>query len=114
MWRSPTFAEGKLWQVLRKAELHFRRQAPFGPYVVDFVCHTHRLIVEVDGGIHDLPRVAARDAEREAWLTGRGYRVMRFSNDRAISDPHSLVQLILDTVSAGTPTPTPPRKGEGL
>ena len=112
--RAPTFAEAKLWKLLRRADVHFRRQAPFGPYVVDFVCHGARLIVELDGGIHDLPEVAARDAEREAWLTGRGYRVMRFSNDQATADPNSLVQLILETVGAGTPTPTPPRKGEGL
>ena len=112
--RAPTFAEGKPWKVLRKTDLHFRRQAPFGPYVVDFVCHSARLIIEVDGEVHDLPEVASRDAQREAWLTGRGYRVIRFSNDQAVSDPHSLVQLILETASADTPTPTPPRKGEGI
>jgi very-short-patch-repair endonuclease len=111
--RAPTFAEGKLWKVLRKTDLHFRRQAPIGPYVVDFVCHAARLVVEVDGEVHELPEVAARDVRREAWLTGRGYQVIRFSNDQAISDPHSLVQLIVETASARTPTPTPPRKGEG-
>jgi len=113
MRRGPTFAEAKLWKVLRKTDLHFPRQAPFGPYVVDFVCHALRLIIELDGGVHELPEVAARDAQREAWLTGRGYRVMRFSNDQATSAPHSLVQLILETASTGTPTPAPPRKGEG-
>ncbi len=82
----PTFAEKRLWKVLRRLDLHFRRQAPMGPYIVDFVCHRHRLVVELDGGIHNLPEVAARDARRELWLSGRGYRVLRFANSRSADD----------------------------
>ena len=43
MRREPTYAEAKLWKALRATDLHFRRQAPFGPYVVDFVCHRHQI-----------------------------------------------------------------------
>ena len=111
MRREPTYAEAKFWKALRATNLHFRRQAPFGPYIVDFVCHRHRLVVEMDGGVHNLPEVASRDAERDAWLTGRGYRVMRFPNTVT---PDDIVQLILGRLGDDTPTPTPPRKGEGL
>ena len=111
MRRTPTHAEAALWKALRATDLHFRRQAPFGRYVVDFVCHAHRLIVELDGGVHNLPSVAARDAEREAWLTGRGYRVMRFLNSQS---PDEVLSMIFARLSADTPPPTPPRKGEGL
>ncbi|MGI8840376.1 MAG: endonuclease domain-containing protein [Caulobacteraceae bacterium] len=70
--RAPTRSEAALWKILRElGGLHFRRQAPFGPYVVDFVCHRARLVVEVDGGIHDLAAVKARDERRDAWLAAR-------------------------------------------
>ena len=105
MRRAPTYAEKHLWKALRQTDLHFRRQAPFGPYIVDFVCHPHRLVIEVDGGVHNLPEVAARDAERDLWLTGRGYRVMRFSNEQVVSDTLGVVQMILARVSADTPNP---------
>jgi very-short-patch-repair endonuclease len=108
--RAPTYSEQQLWKVLRRTDLHFRRQAPLGPYVVDFVCHQHRLIVELDGGVHDLPAVAARDVQREAWLTGRGYRVMRFRNDQL---PDDVAYAILVAVGAVTPTPNPSPQGGG-
>jgi very-short-patch-repair endonuclease len=113
MRREPTYAERKLWKGLRTTDLHFRRQAPFGPYIVDFVCHQHRLIVELDGGVHDLPAVAARDVERDAWLTGRGYRVMRFANRQATDDIEGVLQMILARISADTPTPNPSPQGGG-
>jgi very-short-patch-repair endonuclease len=85
-----------------------------GTYVVDFVCHSARLIIEVDGGVHALDQVALRDFERETWLKGRGYRVLRVSNDEVMSDITSVLERIVAALRADTPTPTPPRKGEGL
>jgi len=113
MRRAPTYAEQKLWKALRQTDLHFRRQAPFGSYVVDFVCHSHRLIIEVDGGVHRLESVAARDAEREAWLVGRGYRVIRVSNEQAVGNPFAVVDKILSDLGADTPTPGPSPQGGG-
>ena len=113
MRRDSTFAEKVLWKALRRLEdHHFRRQAPFGRYIVDFVCHCSRLIVEVDGGIHNLDEVIARDAEREAWLTSRGYRVIRFSNNQA-TDAEATVAAILAEIGAGAPTPDPSPRGGG-
>jgi very-short-patch-repair endonuclease len=116
MRREPTLAEKLFWRALRQIEIpgsHFRRQAPFGPHIVDFVCHHHRLIVEVDGAVHDLDDVAARDAERQAWLKARGYRVIRVSNSQAINDPYSAVERILALIGADTPTPGPSPQGGG-
>jgi very-short-patch-repair endonuclease len=82
-----TDAERKLWYALRAGRfdgVSFRRQAPIGRYVVDFVAHAHRLIVEVDGGQHALR--AAADAERSAWLSSRGYRVLRFWNNDVLTN----------------------------
>ena len=71
--------ERRLWNLLRHRRLEglkFRRQVVIGPYIADFVCLRHRLIVEADGPFHD----AERDAIRDAWLTAQRFRVLRFSN----------------------------------
>jgi len=72
-----------LWRALRELPLegtHFRRQAPIGPYVVDFFCPAKRLIIELDGGHHNEDETAERDRERQSWLEREGYRVIRFWN----------------------------------
>ena len=84
-----------------------------GRYVVDFVCHRSRLIVEVDGGVHDIDAVALRDSERDEWLAGRGYRVIRFANAQAIVATASAVEAILAAAGACTPTPDPSPQGGG-
>ena len=84
-----------------------------GRYVVDFVCHGSRLIAEVDGGVHDIDAVAARDNERDAWLASRGYRVVRFTNSQAITATESVVEAILAGAGACTPTPDPSPQGGG-
>ena len=64
--RAPV-TERQLWTLLRDrrlADLKFRRQVPMGPYVLDFVCFQHRLIVEADGPFHD----PEHDARRDQWL----------------------------------------------
>jgi very-short-patch-repair endonuclease len=81
MRRTMTSEERILWRYLRKPGipgLRFRRQAPIGPYIVDFFCPLVRLVIEVDGGQHAL---SSRDEVRDAWLASRGYRVLRFWNN---------------------------------
>jgi very-short-patch-repair endonuclease len=63
---------------LVSVDLKFKRQAPIGPYVVDFICFEHRLIIEVDGGHHAESEV---DRRRDEWLRNEGYQVLRFWND---------------------------------
>jgi very-short-patch-repair endonuclease len=80
MRAEPTEAERKLWHVLRDRRmqaLKFRRQAPIGPYIVDFLCIAHRLVVEADGSQHAENK---HDAIRDEWLAREGYKVLRFSN----------------------------------
>jgi very-short-patch-repair endonuclease len=93
--RNMTDAERRLWRVLREQRgegTPFRRQHPIGPYIVDFVCLRARLVVEVDGGQHDAQ--AEADAERTRWLTGRGYRVVRFWNDDVLRRPSVVAEEI--------------------
>jgi very-short-patch-repair endonuclease len=68
-----TDAERRLWYRLRAHRfggLKFKRQAPIGPYVVDFICFDHKLILEVDGGQHS---ENLKDQSRDVWLTSEGY-----------------------------------------
>jgi very-short-patch-repair endonuclease len=80
----PTPAEKKLWDALRGrrlAGLKFRRQHPYGQFILDAFCVEHQLEVEVDGGIHADPATAEHDAARTEFLEARGIRVLRFSNE---------------------------------
>ena len=87
----PTEAEHLLWYQLRGAQLDgrkFRRQHGIGPYIVDFYCPEEKLVIELDGDIHDEPEVKARDVIREAYLVGEGLKVLRFGNEQALGDPY--------------------------
>jgi very-short-patch-repair endonuclease len=84
--RSATKSEDIFWKRIRNGQisgLKFRRQVPIHGLIVDFACFSHRLVVEIDGGIHGLSEVQQRDQDRDAKLKHFGYRVLRFS-DRAI------------------------------
>jgi very-short-patch-repair endonuclease len=86
-----------LWRALRELPLegtHFRRQAPIGPYVVDFFCPAKRLIIELDGGHHNEDETAERDRERQNWLEREGYRVIRFWNSDVTGELTAVLERI--------------------
>ncbi|CDX42795.1 conserved hypothetical protein [Mesorhizobium sp. SOD10] len=96
MRREPTEAEDRLWQELRGRRLDnikFRRQAPIGRFVADFLCAEARLIVEIDGSQHAESR---HDQERDAELKARGFRVLRFWNDDVLKE----LDAVCDTIIA--------------
>ena len=81
--RPMTPAEQRLWEAIRNRQLgdwKFRRQHPYGVYILDFYCHAARLCVEVDGEYHASPEQQAADVQRMAYLEAAGIRVLRFSN----------------------------------
>jgi len=95
--RSMTDAERKLWWHLRRLpspNAHFRRQATIGQYYADFACHHHRLVIEVDGGQHADDAQTAADAKRTAFLSARGYRVLRFWNNEVFNQIEGVMQTI--------------------
>jgi very-short-patch-repair endonuclease len=68
------------WRALKELPAigtHFRRQAPIGPYIVDFFCPARHLIIELDGGHHNEEEAARRDQQRQLWLEKEGYCVIR-------------------------------------
>jgi very-short-patch-repair endonuclease len=118
--RAMTRAEILLWRYLKAHHLDgtsFRRQAPMGPYVVDFVCHAAHLIVELDGSTHDFDARQQHDAVRDEWLASRGYDVLRFTNDQVLSSLEGVLTAIKETAAAQVRGAPPflslPRKGGG-
>jgi very-short-patch-repair endonuclease len=95
MRQHPTSSEHVLWQAIRGKRLGvaFRRQVPIGPYIVDFLAPSLRLIVEVDGGYHDARRKA--DGRRERWLRRQGHRVVRVPACQVLHELNSVLASIV-------------------
>lgn len=92
---NPTKAEVMLWQHLRRRQINqwkFRRQYPLFSYIVDFYCHEHKLIIEVDGPIHEHQLV--RDTARDEFMQQHGYTILRFSNDDVLQHCNAVVNKI--------------------
>src|SRR5882757_912032 len=94
---NPSATEKLLWSRPRQRKLSglkFRRQTPMGPYVLDFLCLRHRLVVEADGPFHE----PERDAIRDAWLEAKGFRVLRFRNQEIYNSPEIVADRILAAI----------------
>ena len=93
-----TDAEKCLWRAMRGTTLgvRFRRQAPIGPFIVDFVCLEKKLVVEVDGGQH---ADSALDRNRDAWLEREGFRVLRFWNHEVLGQLNAVLETIMRHVA---------------
>ncbi len=90
-------AERRLWQRLRDPRLdghRFRRQHPIGRYFADFACDRLRLILEIDGGVHDRDDVILRDHLRQVELESLGWTVLRFSNEDVLTRPERILTAI--------------------
>ena len=96
--KNPTEAECILWNYLKGNTLgaHFRRQHIIGQFIADFVCLSHKLIIEIDGKYHQLPEQQITDAERTDWLESQGFIVIRFKNEQIVADTDK----VLNTINA--------------
>ncbi|OKL40997.1 endonuclease domain-containing protein [Pontibacter flavimaris] len=92
-----TPAEEELWRLLRKHRLggrKFRRQHSIGSYIVDFYCASEKMIIEVDGSVHDTPEAIANDQVRDEKLQHLGYKVIRIRNSEIFEQPEEVLQKI--------------------
>ena len=115
MRREAMAVEWIIWRMLRDRRfggVKFRRQAPIGPYIADFACPSHRLVVELDGGQH-----AEEGSDRQRWLESEGYRVLRFWNNEVFENRTGVLHAIANVLG---PWPSvyphpgpPPQAGEG-
>ena len=85
-----------LWGRLKEyfPELKFRRQHPISLYIADFYCHTKKVIIEIDGSIHDLEEVKSNDAIRQKHLEDLGIKVLRFTTNEITHSLYSVLQKI--------------------
>ena len=105
--RSPTDAEALLWRHLRSRQsgVKFRRQHPFGPYVLDFFSREASLVVEVDGSQHETSQGKGRDEERTRFLEGAGLHVLRFTNREVLLETQSVLGAIWEATKGYDPSP---------
>lgn len=109
-----TEAEKRQWYRLRGHRffgLKFRRQYPIGPYIVDFACLEHSLIIELDGGQHATH--LGRDGVRDKFISQQGFTVLRFWNNEVLENFDSVLEMIALRCKV-SPLPNPlPHAGEG-
>ena len=92
-----TWAEKALWRQLRNRKLEglkFRRQQPLGSYILDYYCAEKGLVVELDGGQHDVPEEREYDLRRTQFLRDEGLEVIRFWNSQIRENLPWVIELI--------------------
>ncbi len=99
--RKQTPAENRLWSLLRGKKLggyKFRRQHVILNYIVDFFCFSEKLIIELDGPIHNTQKAREYDQRREALLEANGYRILRFKNAEVFQNEEKVLSTILQAL----------------
>ena len=107
--KNMTDTEKVLWRSLRSKQINnfkFRRQAPIGKYIVDFVCFEQKLVIELDGGQHS--EQINYDRERSLWLENQGFRILRFWNHDVLGKINIVLEEIVKFL---TPHLNPPPQG---
>ena len=92
-----TAAEKFLWKIVRRKAIQgfkFRRQHPIDYYVADFYCHKVKLVVEVDGDIHDLEEIRIKDENRDAAMRKYGLKILRVKNEDVLFNAELVVKEI--------------------
>ncbi|WP_288587689.1 DUF559 domain-containing protein [uncultured Methylobacterium sp.] len=105
-----TRAETLFWSQVRGGRLSghkFKRQVPITPYIVDFLCPSARLIVELDGEPHETAERRRRDAARDTWLRSQSFEIMRFMNETFLGNPQLALDAVLAAIEGRTISPPP-------
>ena len=107
--RDQTPAERRFWEIIKSYRTdgwHIRRQSPIGPYIVDFACKQANVIFEIDGDSHYWDSGITKDAVRTAYLEGRGYTVIRFTNLDVMTNPEGIWHEVGSALIKSKNTPT--------
>jgi len=97
-----TEPEKTLWELLRNKKLNglkFRRQHPLGNYIADFYCHEKKLVIELDGAIHDTKENIDYDKRRTQQLNEEGIIVVRFRNEEVMTDIEAVIKKIREVAN---------------
>lgn len=98
--QNTTEAEQILWNYLCKSQLgvRFKQQHPIANFIADFYCHQYKLVVELDGSIHNLQEQKESDAIRDEEMKALGITVLRFTNKQVMSDIENVLRTIKDNI----------------
>ena len=118
---NPTQTEDVLWELVKSKKLEgfkFRRQHIIGNYIADLVCLNRRLIIEIDGLIHQLTENKESDELRTQWLNVKGFKVIRFTNEEVLNKTDEVLTVISSTLKnqpdiKGNPDLSSPFGGQG-
>ena len=107
--KNMTEAEKILWLYLRTGVngYKFRRQHPMGLYIADFYCHKAKLVIEIDGSVHNHEDVKTADEIREKELQDWGYTVIRFTNQEIVGQIENVLKKISDIINLINQNKTP-------
>ena len=97
MRKNPTEAEKILWKHIKKFRSSgyvFRRQHPIDFYIADFYCHKLKLVIEVDGEIHETDESREHDDGRTGHLESYGINVIRFTNEEILGNEELVIRQI--------------------
>jgi very-short-patch-repair endonuclease len=114
MRKNPTEGEKVVWNILRKFRHHgyiFRRQHPVDIFIADFYCHKLKLIIEVDGGVHDSDQAIEYDDGRSGELEKYDLNILRFTNEEVLNETEKVTLIIQNYISCLT-SPSPPGEGD--
>ena len=104
--RSMTKAEAVLWKKLRDRNVFntkFRRQHPISIFIVDFYCHEYKLVIEVDGDIHNDEIACQYDLGRTEVLNKFGLKLIRFTNNQILYNLNSVIKKTQREIAERTP-----------
>ncbi len=100
--KTQTPQEQKLWNLLRNRQLlgyKFKRQYPVGNYIVDFVCREKKLVIELDGGQHNIAGNIDYDIKRSQYIRQRCFKIIRFWNKEIDENIEGVVDKIIDELN---------------
>ena len=114
--KNTTEPEQIMWFLLRDrqfCDLKFRRQVPIGKYIVDFACFEKKLVIEIDGSGHLKEVQIEHDKERQNFIEGEGYKILRFYNSDITKNIEAILETIYTTAFGDQTTLAPWGRGQG-
>ncbi len=99
--KNPTHTEMIVWQYLKAKQLgvRFKRQHPISMYIADFYSHELKLVIEVDGSIHNVKDVVENDIIREEAIVSLGIKIVRITNAEIRTDIIRVIEKIRKIVN---------------
>jgi cyclase len=97
MRNNQTEAESVLWLYLSNNQqngFRFKRQHPIKYFIADFYCHSKKIIIEIDGGYHQIPEQYEYDRNRDYELEGLGLKILHFTNEQVLFDIENTIKAI--------------------